>query len=351
MKGSRLLDLAARFGGRVVGDGEVRIEGLAALGDAGAGQLAFSTGGRHRRLAEESRAAALLVGPADEDLPGERSLWVVDDPRRVFVEVVAAFHPEDHLPAGVHPTAVVDPTALLDPSVAAGPFVVIGTGAEIGHGVEIHAHAVIGAGCRLGAGTIVFPHAVLYPGTELGERCRVHAGVVLGADGFGYVSRRDGHHKVPHVGRVVIGDEVEIGALSTIDRAALGVTRVGSGSKIDNLVQVGHNVEVGRGALLCAQSGIAGSSRLGDGVVLAGQAGIADHLEIGDGVQVSAASAVVRSVPAGQAVSATVPAIEIGVWRRAVLLLGRLGEFQRRLRALERRAGLTVPEPEEGPKR
>jgi UDP-3-O-[3-hydroxymyristoyl] glucosamine N-acyltransferase len=343
VRGSRLAELAASFGGRVVGDGDLAVTGVAALADAGPGQLAFSTGGKHRKAAIASRAAALLVGERDLDLARpDRPLWVVEDPQRTFTLVTAAFFPEPRMAPGVHPTAVVDASVLLDPAeVAVGPYAVLGAGVELAAGVEIQAHAVVGAGCRLGAGTVVFPHAVLYPGCELGARCRVHAGAVVGADGFGYVSRRDGHHKVPHVGRVIVGDDVEIGANTTIDRAALGVTRVGSGSKIDNLVQVGHNVELGRGVLLCSQAGIAGSSKLGDGVVLAGQAGVADHLELGDGVQVGAASAVVQSVPAGQVVSATVPAIEIGLWRRQAVLLGRLTELFLRLRQLERRAGST----------
>src|SRR6185295_9948094 len=190
------------------------------------------------------------------------------------------------------------------------------------------------------------PHAVLYDGTAVGANSVVHAGAVLGADGFGYATQGGAHHKVPQIGRVVVEAEVEIGANTTIDRATLGETRIGAGTKIDNLVQVGHNVRIGRHCILCGQAGIAGSTRLGDGVVLAGQAGVAGHIELGDRVQVAAKSAALAPVAPG-AVVAGIPAVDLRQWRRQVALLSRLGEMNRRLKALEKKLGVPRGEGEE----
>jgi UDP-3-O-[3-hydroxymyristoyl] glucosamine N-acyltransferase len=194
---------------------------------------------------------------------------------------------------------------------------------------------VVGRGSSVGAGAVLHPHVVLYPGVELGERAVVHAGSVLGADGFGYATERGAHLKIPQVGGVEIGADVEIGALSAVDRATLDATVIGAGTKIDNLVQVGHNVRVGRNSILCGQVGIAGSAELGDGVVLGGQAGVAGHLALGDGAQVASKSAVYEGVAAGEVV-AGIPAVPIGRWRRRQALAARLEEIWRRLRALER---------------
>jgi UDP-3-O-[3-hydroxymyristoyl] glucosamine N-acyltransferase len=198
---------------------------------------------------------------------------------------------------------------------------------------------VVGRGCAVGERAVLYPHVVLYDGTEVGANGIVHSGAVLGSDGFGYASNRDGHHKVPQVGRVVVHEDVEIGANTTIDRATLGETVIGAGTKIDNLVQVGHNVRVGRHCILCGQAGIAGSTHLGDGVVMAGQAGAAGHIQLGDRAQVAAKSAALSTVPAGTTV-AGIPAVEMRKWRRQTVLVARLEEMSRRLRTLERRLSL-----------
>lgn len=335
----RLAEIAEHLGARIVGDPDRSVSGVAALRDAGPGELSFLFGPRHRREAEASRAGVLLTGAWAEDLadgPAGRTLVVVEDPELALNRVLDLLYPATAVEPGVHPTALVDPEARVAEDASVGPYAVVGAGSTVGSGSAIHAHAVLGRNCRVGSGCVLHPHAVLYDGTVLGDRVVVHAGTVVGADGFGYVSRADGHHKVPQVGRAVVEDDVEIGALSAVDRAKVGRTRIGEGTKIDNLVQVGHNVEIGRRSILCGQSGIAGSTRLGDGVVLAGQAGVGGHITLGDGVQVGAASAAVRPVPDGTVVSATVPAMEIGRWRRQAALLGRLDEMNRRLRRLER---------------
>ena len=341
--GFRLIDLAERLGGRVVGDPERRVSGVASLERAEPEDLSFLTDARHRREAQRSRAGALIVAPDGEGLrSATRSVLVVEDPELARNRVLEIFHPPRKLVPGVHPTAVVDPEALVSAEAEVGPFAVIGAGSVVAAGARVGAHTVVGRDCHVGIGSVLYPHVVLYDGTRLGRRVVIHSGAVLGADGFGYTSRSDGHRKVPQVGALWVEDDVEIGAVSALDRATLGITRVGAGTKIDNLVQVGHNVEIGRGAILCGQSGIAGSARLGDGVVLAGQAGVGGHIELGDRVKVGAASAAVKPVSAGTVVSATVPAMEIGRWRRLVALIGRLDEIYRRLRALEDRAGEPV---------
>ncbi|HSS76430.1 MAG TPA: UDP-3-O-(3-hydroxymyristoyl)glucosamine N-acyltransferase [Thermoanaerobaculia bacterium] len=339
--GYRLAELAELVEGRVEGDPERAVETIRILEEAGPGDLSFLTSSRYRAQAVASRAGALLVGKglADRDALG-RDLLVVEDPGYALAVLLARFHPDagGRREPGVHPTAILEPGCVVDPAAHVGPYVVIGEGSRIGAGATLHAFVAVGRSCTVGEGAVLFPHAVLYDGTELGAGVVVHAGVVLGADGFGYATHGGAHHKVPQLGRVVIEANVEVGANSTIDRATLGATRIGEGTKIDNLVQVGHNVQVGRHSILCGQAGIAGSAKLGDGVVLAGQAGVAGHIELGNRVQVAAKSAALASVEEGTQV-AGIPAVEIRKWRRQTVLISRLEEMGRRLRALERRLG------------
>ena len=340
----RLAELAEVVGGRVEGDPDRAVESIQTLEAAGPRDLSFLNHARYRKQAEASGAGALLVTPALADVARAglegRDLLLVDDPALALARLLALFHPRPARPPGVHPTAVVEEGASVDPTAHVGPYAVIGAGSRIAAGAVVGAHTVLGQGCRLGERAILHPHVVLYDGTEVGEGSEIHAGVVLGSDGFGYATHRGTHHKVPQVGRVVVEAEVEVGANTTIDRATLGETRVGAGTKIDNLVQVGHNVRIGRASILCGQAGIAGSTKLGDGVVLAGQAGVGGHLTLGDRVQVAAKSAALSSVEPGTTV-AGIPAIEMGKWRREVVLRGRLekrlAEVNRRLEALERR--------------
>lgn len=333
----RLGVLAELVGGVLRGDPERCIEGVRTLEEAGPGDLAFLTHARYRSAAVASRAGALLLSPeAAEDASfAGRDLVIAPRPDLALARLLAALYPSPPAAPGVHPTAVVGEGCKLAPDAAVGAYAVIGEGSRLGPGVAVGPLAVVGRGCTLGAGSVLHPHAVLYDGTELGAGVVVHAGVVLGCDGFGYVTTAEGHVKVPQVGKVVVEDGVEIGANSAVDRATLGETRIGAGSKLDNLVQVGHNVRVGRKSILCGQAGVAGSTRLGEGVVLAGQAGVAGHLEVGDGVQVAAKSALLQAAEAGQ--MAGIPAVPIARWRRQTAAGARLGEALRRLRALEAR--------------
>jgi UDP-3-O-[3-hydroxymyristoyl] glucosamine N-acyltransferase len=329
-------ELAERIGAEVVGDVSRRVAGVRTLDEAGPEHLSFLTSPKYFESARQSSAGALLVsrGASFEG----RDLLVAERPQLALARAIAIFQPRSIPRAGIHPTAIVGAGSVVDPSASIAPYAVIGERVRVGPGVVVHAHVVVGDGCELGEGVELHPHAVLYAGTTVGPRSVVHAGTVLGADGFGYATVKGEHHKVPQVGVVTIGEDVEIGALSAVDRALLGRTSIGAGTKVDNLVQVGHNVEVGERSLLCGQAGIAGSTKLGRGVVLAGQAGVSGHLEIGDGAQVAAKSAALESVAAGAQV-AGIPAVPLAVWRRQQALARRLSEIWKRLRRLERKLG------------
>ncbi|MCL4837630.1 MAG: UDP-3-O-(3-hydroxymyristoyl)glucosamine N-acyltransferase [Thermoanaerobaculia bacterium] len=339
----RLAEIAGWVGGRLLGDGEAGIEGLRPLGEAGPGDLAFAAGAGAEGAARASRAGALLVAAPVEGFAGAQI--VVADPRAAYGEVLERMHPPRRAVPGVHATAVVDAAASVDPGAEVGPFAVVGAGSRIAAGAILDAHVVVGRACEVGEDCLLHAHAVLYDGTRIGAGCIVHAGAVLGSDGFGYRPVGGVPRKIPQVGHVEIGEQVEIGANTTVDRATLGVTAIGAHAKIDNLVQVAHNVTVGRGAILCAQAGVAGSTRLGDGVVLAGQAGVTDHRVVGAGARVSAKSAVMKDVEPGQDV-AGIPAVPAPLWRRQQALLRRLADWAARLRRLERQLGR---EREEGP--
>jgi UDP-3-O-[3-hydroxymyristoyl] glucosamine N-acyltransferase len=344
----RLAELAGLVGGRVEGDPERVVEAIRSLETAGPRDLSFLKDPRYRGQAAASAAGALLVGPSLADAAAlGRDLLVADDPSYALARLLATLHPEERRPPGVHPTAILEPGCAVDPAAYVGPYAVIGAGSRIGAGAAVLAFVAVGRDCAVGEGAVLHPHAVLYDGTEVGARSIVHAGVVLGADGFGYATHGGAHHKVPQIGRVVLESDVEVGANTTIDRAALGETRIGAGTKIDNLVQVGHNVRVGRHCILCGQAGIAGSARLGDGVVLAGQSGVSGHIELGDGVQVAAKSAALSSLAPG-AVVAGIPAVEMRKWRRQTVLLARLEEMSRRVRALEKQLGGPLSPPKRG---
>lgn len=336
----RLGELAGRVGGEVRGDPDRLLEGIRELAEAEPRHLSLLTDARYRDQARASRAGALLVPAGDRGaklVAGiDRDLLRVADPAQALIRVLDLFHPVERPEPGIHPTAVVDDQARVAPSAHVGPFAVVGAGSRIDERVVIEAHTVVGRDCRLGEDSWLHPHVVLYDRTELGCRCIVHSGVVLGGDGFRYAFSEGVHHKVPQVGRVVLGHDVEVGANSTIDCAGLGATRVGDGTKIDNLVMVAHNVEVGRAALLCGQAGIAGSSRLGDGVVLAGQVGVVDHVTVGDRTQVTAKSAVLSDLEPDRKV-AGIPARPMRDWSRQLVRIQRLEGLERRVRDLEAR--------------
>lgn len=341
-----LADLAARAGGEVVGDGGRTVAAIRPLAEAGPEDLSLLTHPRYRDEAAASRAGALLVPAGQRALAAAaagRPLLVVADPARALTVLLPLFHPPRRPAPGVHPTAIVGAGCSIDPTAHVGPYAVIGEGTTVGAGAAVEALAVVGRDCAIGAGARLRPHAVVYDGCVVGERSEVHSGAVVGADGFGFASGMvDGelrHTKVPQVGNVVLAADVEVGANTAIDRGALGATTVGAGSKIDNLVQVGHNCRLGRGVLISGQTGLSGSTVIGDGVAMGGRSGSAGHLEIGAGAQVAATAIAMQSVPARQVVAGN-PATDIRTWRRRVAYWDRLGDFARRLRAIEKRLGM-----------
>jgi UDP-3-O-[3-hydroxymyristoyl] glucosamine N-acyltransferase len=330
----RLGDLAERIGAKVHGDAELLLRGVATLADAGPDELSFLTNPRYRKAAETTRAGAVLVGPGIS-LPG-RTLLEAAEPYVALAEVLELLHGVPDRGPGVSPDARVAETARLGADVDLAAFAVVGEGAELGDRVRLAPGAVVGDGCRVGDDTRVGARAVLYPGTHVGRRCILHAGVVLGSDGFGFATRGGEHRKVPQIGRVVVEDDVEIGANSTVDRAGVGETRIGRGTKIDNLVMVAHGVQIGPHSLLVAQAGVAGSTRVGERFTIAGQSGVAGHLEIGDDVSVGAKSAVLEDVPSRSVVTG-VPAMDHRAWRRAQSIARKLPELRSKLREMERR--------------
>jgi UDP-3-O-[3-hydroxymyristoyl] glucosamine N-acyltransferase len=328
-----LADLAARVGGRVSGDPERAIRGVATLERAEPSDLAFLTNPRYRKSAESTRAGAILVGEG-VDLAG-RDLLIAEHPYAALAEILEVFHPEPAAAPGVSADARIGVGVRLGTGVSIGAFTVVGDGAEVGDGVGIGPGCAVGEECVIGEGTRLHARVVLYPRTRVGKRCILHSGAVIGADGFGFATRDGVHRKIPQVGRVVLEDDVEIGANTAIDRGAIDDTVIGAGTKIDDLVMVAHGVRIGPGGLLAAQAGIAGSTRLGSHVVLAGQSGLIGHLQLGDRVVVAAKAAVFDDVPSRTFV-AGIPATDHRAWKRvqaALKDLPRLRTEVRRLRA------------------
>ncbi|MHC4990940.1 MAG: UDP-3-O-(3-hydroxymyristoyl)glucosamine N-acyltransferase [Planctomycetota bacterium] len=332
----RLEELARRVGGRVQGDPERRIRGIATLAAADPDQLSFLTNVRYARAARATRAGAVLVGP-ESGLEGP-DLLVADEPQLALARLLELFHPAPPRPVGVSPDARLASTVRLGRDVAVGPFAVVERDVSLGDAVVVGAGAVVGAGSVIGAETELKPRVVVYPGTRIGERCLVHAGVVLGGDGYGFATSGGVHHKVPQVGGLIIGDDVEIGANTTVDRGALDDTRIGSGTKLDNLVMIAHGVQLGEAALMAAQTGISGSTRVGRATMWGGQSGAAGHLEIADGSVIASKSAVYGDIRKGAFV-AGIPAVDHRSWKRSQAIVGRLPQMRRMLRDIERRLG------------
>jgi UDP-3-O-[3-hydroxymyristoyl] glucosamine N-acyltransferase len=330
--------LAEWVGGQVVGDGERTVEAARPLGQAGPDDLTYVED--DRRLANFLRSPApAAVAAAGFAAPG-KSLIVVSEPLMAFAALVQRLHGRPAESAqGVHPSACLHPSVRFGTGPSIEAFVSVGAGTVIGDRCRLAPGVRVGRDCRIGDDVVLHPNAVLYDGTVLGDRVIVHANAVLGADGFGYRFQQGRHVKVPQLGSVEVGDDVEIGAATTIDRGTFGTTRVGTGTKIDNLVQVGHNCRIGLHNLLVSQVGIGGSSSTGDYVVLAGQVGVTDHVQIGDGSVVGAQAGVAGNLPAGQRFSGT-PALPEGIWRRVVVALEKLPEMRRELRRVLRQLGL-----------
>jgi UDP-3-O-[3-hydroxymyristoyl] glucosamine N-acyltransferase len=335
----KLSELARLTGARL--DDEARageeVSGAAGLDDARAGHVTFLSNPRYTPRVAETRASAIYVGEGVEAAREGLAVLRARDPYLAYTRALRLFHPEPEFEAFVHPSAFVDPSARVGSGVWIGACAFVGRDAEIGDRVRIHPNATVYDGVQIGADSVIHSGVALREGTQVGARVRIHNNAVVGSDGFGYAKDEEGAWlKIPQTGRVVVEDDVEIGACATIDRASVGETRVARGAKIDNLVQVGHSCTVGEDTLLCAQVGLAGSSHVGRRVILAGQAGVAGHLSIGDDVVLTAKSATSHNVPAGKVLSG-IPAFDNREWLRATAAFRRLGDMQRTIRALEQR--------------
>lgn len=334
----KLSELAALTGARLEGTtNDVEITGAAGLDEATEGHVTFLANPRYTPRVNTTRASAIYL---NEDATTEREIAILrtKDPYLAYTRALRIFYPELEFEPSIHPTAVIDPTARLAANgVAVGAHSVIGRNVQIGPGVTIHPNVTVYDDVTIGNGSVIHSGVALRERTVIGERVIVHNNSVIGCDGFGYAKDEERRWlKIPQAGRVIIEDDVEIGAGTTIDRASVGESRIGRGSKIDNLVQIGHSCTVGEDSLLCAQVGLAGSSHIGSRVILAGQAGVAGHLKIGDDVVLTAKSATSHDIPAGKVISG-IPAFDNRDWLRSTAAFRRLGDIQRTVRELERR--------------
>jgi UDP-3-O-[3-hydroxymyristoyl] glucosamine N-acyltransferase len=328
-----LSDIAAAVGGRQAGS-ETSILGVSSLDEAEAGDLAYVENDRFIEAARASRASAFLVG---REIPAfGRPQIVVPEPRLAFLRVVERFFTAPRRPRGIAADVARGADVRIGPDTSIWPFVTLGNRVTLGARVTLYPGVFVGDGAAIGDDSILYPNVTVREGSVIGARVVIHGGAVIGSDGFGYVQHEGRHHKIPQLGIVVVEDDVELGANVTVDRAAFGRTVIGRGTKVDNLVHIGHNVTVGPHGILVAQVGISGSTRLGSHVVVGGQAGLVDHIEIGDRAMIGAQAGVVRNVPEGQIVVGT-PAAPHDVGLRAHALLLRLPELRQQVRELAAR--------------
>lgn len=329
-----LAALAAAVGAELQGDGALIISGAAPIESAGEHDICFVANPAYRHHIATTRATAIVLHPA-EDAHGRPTLRH-PNPYLAFARIVDLLYADPQLvTGGVDRSAQVSAFTTIETDVAVGPFCDIRDGVAIGAGSRLVSSVFVGERCRIGKNCLIYPGVRIMHGTRIGDNVILHAGTVIGSDGFGFAPSETGLKKIKQVGWVEIGDDVEIGANCTVDRGALGPTKIGRGTKIDNLVQIAHNVEIGEHCIIVSQVGISGSTRLGNGVVLAGQVGLVGHIELGDGVKVGAQSGVPRSIPAGQVHLGT-PAREAMEFKRIEAALSRLPELLKRVRALER---------------
>jgi len=334
VKPMNLAALAEKLGGELIGAGELIIRGVAGLAEAGPEEITFIDDAAKLAEAEAGKAGAVIV-PL-EVKHSSKPIIRVKNPKLSFAEVLDLFQPETGAPVGIHTTALIGEGVQLGKNVAIGPYCVISDGAQIGDGVVIYPQVYIGREAVIGAGTVIWPLVVIGWECQIGANCILHAGAVIGADGFGYLWEGQRRHKIPQIGRVIIEDEVEIGANSAIDRATTSVTRIGRGCKIDNQVHIAHNVTLGENCVIAGGTGISGSAQIGPRVMMAGQVGLGDHVTVGEDSILLARAAVLSDLPAGSVVSGT-PAYAHREHLRVEAAVRKLPEALRELKELKAR--------------
>jgi UDP-3-O-[3-hydroxymyristoyl] glucosamine N-acyltransferase len=340
----KLGELAKKLGAELRGNAELEVTGVKGIEEAGPAEITFVANPKYAGLARKTRAAAVLVEPEFAEI--EAATLRIRNPYHAFSRALALFYQPPVYAPGIHPTAVIDPTAVIGEGAHIGAYVVIGPRVKLGDHATLLPHVVLYPGVEAGSHFFAHAHAVVRENCILGDHVTLENGVIIGADGFGFAKNEQGHwEKIPQSGPVRLGNRVDVQANATIDRATVGATEIGDGTKVDNLVQVGHGSRIGENTLLCAQTGLAGSSMVGNNVILAGQVGIAGHCTVGDGVILTAQSAVSHDVPAGKTISGS-PGFDNRVWLRAVTIFQRLPELLKRLERMEKK--LAAQEPVEG---
>jgi len=330
----KLKELAEWVGGTVIGDGEVEISGVGSIEAAQAGEITFIANPKYVPKLSGSNASAVIV--SSEVTQATKPLLCVANPYLAFAKIIVLFSYKPYQSKGIDPRTWISPTAQLGKDLTIFPFVYIGDRCRIGDRVTVYPGVFVGEDSSIGEESVIYPNVSIYSGTVIGKRVILHSGVVVGSDGFGYVKDGSKNVKIPQVGKVEIEDDVEIGANTTIDRGALGKTIIRKGVKIDNLVQVAHNVVIGEDSVIVAQVGISGSTKIGRNVTLAGQVGLVDHIEIGDNVMVGAQSGVAHDLPPNQAFSGS-PAVPHREWLRVVTVFPKLPEMRKTLVEIEKR--------------
>ena len=342
----QLGELAAQLGCELQGDAQIEISRVATLDDAGPGDISFLANSKYASLLAATRASAVIVATDVSTAPC--AVLRTKNPYLTFARAIGLLNPQAPAPSGIDRTASVAADAHIAPGVSIGPYVVVESGAQIGERCVVRSHCVIGAGATLGTDCVLHSRVSIRERVQIGSRCVFQDGAVIGSDGFGFAHREDGtHEKIPQVATVIIEDDVEVGANTTIDRPAVGETRIRRGTKIDNLVQIAHGVVVGTDALLAAQVGIAGSSVIGNSAMLGGQVGVTGHVTVGDRVKASAKTGVTGNVPADAFITGY-PHMENLEWRKSYAVFKRLPEMRRQLAELERRLASLEDGPHDG---
>ncbi len=333
----RAQEIAEMVSGRVLGDPDVEVSGISGIKEAGKGDVTFLANDKYAQLLETTKAAVIITSPNMKLPKTEKTLILTENPSLAFAKLVEYWFPQevDH-PKGIHPTAIIGKNVKLGKNVAVGAYVVIEKNVRIGDNTIIYPGTYIGHDTEIGSDCLIYPNVSIRERISIGSRVIIHSGTVIGSDGFGFATVKGVHHRIPQIGTVVIEDDVEIGANVTIDRARFDKTVIGRGTKIDNLVQIAHNVIIGENAIIVAQTGISGSTVIGNGVILAGQTGVVGHITIGDSAIVGAQSGVTKSVPSGSVVLGS-PARPIGLAKRIIASIPSLPDIKKTVERLSRK--------------